>query len=155
MAMLGLVQPTMAPHYHTHLMSWSYIKYIITLCLSDANHHPLACFVLRCIWIYKQPVRTDKNTNMELIYTSTTVITNIFCTTSIIYQLLSIGGWRKSLRTYRGLIEILVESSILHTVVYLVRVALEIHAQYFAEVLDARHWYPQALGYSITVRKSL
>lgn len=88
---------------------------------------------------------------LELSYLSATVITNIFCTTAIICRIVVASGWRKSLKTYRGLIEILVESSFLYTAIYMIRIGLEIHTQYFTKELDERFVFAQTLGYSITV----
>ena len=94
---------------------------------------------------------TNQVTNLELSFLSTTVITNIFCTTAIIYRIVVLSGWKTSLKTYSTLTEILIESSILYTAVNVIRMGLEIHAQHFTEVLDERFFYAQALGYSITV----
>lgn len=93
----------------------------------------------------------DKLSSLELIFLSTTVITNIFCTIAIIYRIVAVSGWRKSLKTYWRLIEILVESSLLYTAVYVIRIGLQIHTQSFTEGLDERVLFPRALGYSIAV----
>ncbi|KAL0569853.1 hypothetical protein V5O48_012105 [Marasmius crinis-equi] len=46
---------------------------------------------------------------------SSTLATTIFCTGAIVYKVVVIGGTR-SLRTYRGVVEVLVESSALYCV---------------------------------------
>ena len=110
------------------------------------------CFVWRSILFYRPFIWTpDQIVNLELSYQSATVITNIFCTTAIICRIVVVSGWRKSLKTYRGLMEILVESSILYTAIYMITIGLNIHTQYFTEKLDERVQFAEALGYSITV----
>lgn len=89
--------------------------------------------------------------NLELSYLSATIITNIYCTTAIICRIISVSGWRKSLKTYHGLLEILIESSILYTAIYMIRIGLNIHTQYFTEYLDERVRFAEALGHAITV----
>lgn len=94
---------------------------------------------------------SDQIINLELAFLSTTVLTNIFCTGAIVYRLIRVSGWRKAAKTYHRIVEILIESSILYTAVYMIRIGLEIHGQYFTKELDERLRYAQALGYSITV----
>lgn len=91
---------------------------------------------------------TDQIVNLELSYMSITVLTNIFCTTAIVYRIVVVSGWRKSFKTYHRLMEILIESSVLYTAVYAIRIGLQIHAQYFTEEHDQRMYFAQALGYS-------
>lgn len=66
-------------------------------------------------------------------------------------RIVTVSGWRKSLKTYRGLMEILIESSLLYTAIYMIRVGLEIHTQYFTQELDERLQFAQALVFTITV----
>ena len=113
----------------------------------------VVCYIIRIVWIYRaeEVTRPDEIANMELIYLSTTVFTNIFCTTAIIVRVLMVRGWRKSLRTYHGLLEILIESSILYTAVFLIRIGLRVHTQYFTKELDERALFAQVVGFSVTV----
>ena len=95
--------------------------------------------------------KTDQIANLELAFLSTTVLTNIFCTSAIVYRPIRVSEWRKAAKTYHRIVEILIESSILYTTIYVIRIGLHIHTQYFTEELDNRDNFAQALGYSITV----
>ena len=95
--------------------------------------------------------KTDQIANLELAFLSTTVLTNIFCTTAIVYRPIRVSGWRKAAKTYHRIVEILIESSILYTAIYVIRIGLQIRSQYFTNKVDERLRYAQALGYSITV----
>lgn len=115
-------------------------------------HNRLVSYLWRTILYFTPFVwSVDQITNLELSYLSATVITNIFCTTAIIWRIAGVSGWRNSFKTYRGLMEILIESSVLYTTIYMVRIGLNIHTQYFTEQLDERVQFAQALGFSITV----
>lgn len=98
-------------------------------------------------------IRTGTSVNWRLVFASMTVFTNVFCTLVIIFRIVSVAGLAKSLRTYRGIIEILVESALLYTTVYLCEIGLEVHAQYFlpASKLDERSLYFQGLLTPVTV----
>lgn len=116
-------------------------------------YYRLACYIWRTVLLFRLrgPWSTNQISNLELIFLSTTVLTNIFCTSTITARIIGVSGWRKSLKTYRRLMEILIESSILYTAIYVIRIGLQIYAQYLTEKLDERTYYPQALGYSIMV----
>ena len=116
-----------------------------------SNH--AACYIWRTVIIFFTDSfwTTDQIANLELLFLSTTVLTNIYCTTSIIYRVIGVDGWRKSLKTYRRLTEILIESSVLYTAIYVMRIGLQIYTQYFTERVDERARFAQALAYSITV----
>ena len=113
----------------------------------------LVCYVWRSILLFT-PLgawQTKQFTNLELAFLSTTVLTNIFCTSAIVYRPIRVSGWRKAAKTYHRIVEILIESSILYTTIYVIRIGLHIHTQYFTEELDNRVYFAQALVYSITV----
>ena len=93
---------------------------------------------------------SDQITNLELAFLLTTVLTNIFCTTAIVYRPIRVSGWRKAAKTYHRIVEILIESSILYTAIYVIRIGLHIHTQYFTKELDERVIFARALGFSIT-----
>lgn len=80
------------------------------------------------------------------------MFTNIFCTAAIIYRLISVGGWIKALKTYRGILEIFIESAILYTTIYLIQIGLNVYATYFSPTWDERYFYVQSLCNVITVR---
>lgn len=115
----------------------------------------LVCYVWRSILLLAPTGvwKTDKISNLELTFSSATVFTNIFCTTAIVYRPLRVSGWRKlpKARTYSRIMETLIESSFLYTAIYVIRIGLQIHTQYFTKEVDERVRFAQALGYSITV----
>ncbi len=61
----------------------------------------------------------DSQANWSLIYYSMTVATNSLCTTLILIRIMQVSGISAGLKTYRGIIEILIESAALYAVVYL------------------------------------
>lgn len=65
----------------------------------------------------------------NIVYYSVTASTNVLTTFLIILRILSVGGL-KSARTYRGLLEILIESAFLYTAIYSVYLALFIRDAY-------------------------
>lgn len=84
---------------------------------------------------------SDMLSTWNIVFLSTTVFTNVFCTVAIIYRLLTVTGFMKALKTYHGLLEILVESAILYTSIYLIQIGLYVHTSYFTEEWDQRTFY--------------
>ena len=122
---------------------------------SNTPHHALVCYIWRSVLVftYHGTWRTDQISNFELSYLSTTVFTNLFCTSAIIYRIIdfSVSQWSKSLKTYHKITEILIESAVLYTAIYAIRIGLQVYTQYFNKEIDLRLLYAEALGYSITV----
>ncbi|KAF9019360.1 hypothetical protein BDZ89DRAFT_1073136 [Hymenopellis radicata] len=72
---------------------------------------------------------TLANTNWSIVYCSVTAATNILTTSLIIYRILSFTGLRGA-RTYRGIIEIFIESAFLYSATYVVYVAIDVYDFY-------------------------
>lgn len=152
--MLGAIRPTMVGRHSSWVIAYSGIRYVMqSLLVCLLTYHHIACYLWRTIVVFTfDPVwSTDQVTNLELSFLTTTVVTNIFCTVAIIYRIVGVSGWRRSLKTYHNLMEILIESSIMYTVVYAIRIGMQIHSHYFTEELDERALFAKALGASITV----
>ncbi|KAF9029914.1 hypothetical protein BDZ89DRAFT_692247 [Hymenopellis radicata] len=62
----------------------------------------------------------SQKTAWIFIYYSITVVTNCLCTFLILYRIVRISGVLASLRTYRGIIEMLIESAFVYSVTYIV-----------------------------------
>ncbi|KAF9019361.1 hypothetical protein BDZ89DRAFT_1208203 [Hymenopellis radicata] len=75
------------------------------------------------------------------------LITNLLTTFLIIFRILSVGGL-KTIRTYRGIIEVLVESAFLYSATYTILLALSVHDGYAAPY-DS-NWYLFALLNAVT-----
>lgn len=88
----------------------------------------------------------------KIVFLATTVFTNVFCTVAIIFRILSVNGFTKSLKTYHGILEILIESAILYTSVYLIYIGMEVYTTYVTSEWDVRLYYPESLANVITVR---
>lgn len=85
----------------------------------------------------------------NMAYTSLTVITNTVSTALIIICIVRATGVAGS-RTYVGIIEILVESSFLYSITYMVYLVLYVHniyAPYYSETF----YYPEAMLSAVTV----
>ncbi|KAF9025734.1 hypothetical protein BDZ89DRAFT_1068097 [Hymenopellis radicata] len=84
--------------------------------------------------------------NWNIVYYSVTATTNIITTSMIIFRIFSAGGIENA-RTYRGLIQILVESALLYSVTYITYLGVY--------VTEHKHWrfanlYLQALLNAVT-----
>ncbi|KAF9004157.1 hypothetical protein BDZ89DRAFT_1145743 [Hymenopellis radicata] len=86
-------------------------------------------------------------TDWLIVYYSVTVVTNLLTTFLIIFRILSVGGL-KTIRTYRGIIEVLVESAFLYSATYTILLALSVHDGYAAPY-DS-NWYLFALLNAVT-----
>ena len=83
-----------------------------------------------------------------MAYISLTLITNILGTALVIIQIVRVTGVRS--RTYVGIVEILVESSLLYSVTHLVFLALYVHDTHVPYYSFA-DYYPQAMLPAVTV----
>lgn len=88
--------------------------------------------------------------NWTIVYYSVTAALNVLTTSLILIRILSIGGI-KSARTYRGLIEILIESALLYSVVYIVYLALYVR-DFYNPHLSTANWYAGSFLNTVTVR---
>ncbi|KAF9004120.1 hypothetical protein BDZ89DRAFT_1080694 [Hymenopellis radicata] len=95
------------------------------------------------------PSNSTARADWMLVYYSTTVMTNSLCTFLILYRITAVGGVSASLKTYRGIIEILVESAAMYAITYTVLLAVYAHQFYTGEDIIPRV-YPQLVSYSIT-----
>ncbi|KAF9018617.1 hypothetical protein BDZ89DRAFT_341903 [Hymenopellis radicata] len=91
---------------------------------------------------------TLANTNWFIVYCSVAAATNILTTSLIIYRILSFTGLRGA-RSYRGIIEILIESAFLYSATYVVYLAFTVHDFYVAYWAFG-NWYFAALVNSVT-----
>ncbi|KAF9019344.1 hypothetical protein BDZ89DRAFT_321363 [Hymenopellis radicata] len=91
---------------------------------------------------------TLANTNWFMVYCSVTAATNILTTSLIIYRILSVTGLRGA-RTYRGVIEILVESAFLYSAIYVVNLAITVH-DFYAPYWAFGNLYVAAFVNSVT-----
>ena len=98
----------------------------------------------------RTPVAQSEAT-WKIVFLSTTVFTNVFCTGAIIFRILRVTGLTKSLKTYQGILEIVIESAILYTLIYLIYIGLDVYTIYFTDKWDVRYYYPESLAHVITV----
>ncbi|KAF9026017.1 hypothetical protein BDZ89DRAFT_1135045 [Hymenopellis radicata] len=93
--------------------------------------------------------RTLYNVNWNFVYFAMTLATNGLCTLLIVFRILRVSGPRA--RTYRGVIEILVESAALYSVSYLVYIGLLAKSAFYdPDGEDLSYAYMRSLLYSIT-----
>ncbi|KAF9004156.1 hypothetical protein BDZ89DRAFT_621971 [Hymenopellis radicata] len=89
------------------------------------------------------------NMNWAIVYYSVTAATNILTTSLIIYRILSFAGLRGA-RTYRGIIEIFIESAFLYSATYVVYLAITVH-DFYVPYWAFGNWYIAAFVNSVTV----
>ncbi len=100
---------------------------------------------------------TASQINWTIVYYSLTVAVNISTTSLIIFRILSVGGL-KAVRTYRGIIEVLVESAFLYSATYIVFLATFLSDRNAPVVTNSfrnSNWYMTGIISAITVRFSL
>ncbi|KIY64976.1 hypothetical protein CYLTODRAFT_412931 [Cylindrobasidium torrendii FP15055 ss-10] len=87
--------------------------------------------------------------NWIVVYYSMTVFTNSVCTVLIIYRIIHISG-TVALRTYRGVVEVLVESSVIYTLPYIIFLITYARSYYDANQGNMAYIYPRALLTAVT-----
>ncbi|KAF9011512.1 hypothetical protein BDZ89DRAFT_1077690 [Hymenopellis radicata] len=94
---------------------------------------------------------TASRTNWTLVYYSMTVATNSLCTVLVLFRIVRISGLGASLKTYRGIIEILVESAAMHAIIYIALLIAYAYEYYTASItIMTAYPYPMMISYSIT-----
>lgn len=90
--------------------------------------------------------------NWTLVYYSMTVATNSLCTFLILFRIMQVSGVGASLKTYRGIIEILVESAVMYAAIYIALLVVYAYEFYSPNVVVmTAYTYPAVISYSITV----
>ena len=128
-------------------------QYIQLPNLSDLNY-PLAAYITDAVFHFtlEGMENSVQIPTCRVVFLATTVFTNIFCTFAIIHRFISISGFSKSFKTYHGILEIVIESSVLYTSIYLIQIGLYVYSMYFADECNLRFYYAEALANVVTVR---
>ncbi|KAK0209541.1 hypothetical protein IW262DRAFT_1528939 [Armillaria fumosa] len=74
-----------------------------------------------------QAMYLEKAVNWALLYASLIMATLLWCTILIIYHILRVGGMAGRIHIYQRVIEMLVESALLYSVVIVIMLVLEAH----------------------------
>ncbi|KAF9004126.1 hypothetical protein BDZ89DRAFT_624065 [Hymenopellis radicata] len=87
-----------------------------------------------------------------LVYYSMTVATNSLCTFLLLFHSMRFSDFLgASLRTYRGIIEVLVESAAMYAAIYTALLVVHTYEFYSPDVMvTTRDFYPLVMSYSIT-----
>ncbi|KAF9027126.1 hypothetical protein BDZ89DRAFT_1160944 [Hymenopellis radicata] len=88
--------------------------------------------------------------NWILVYYLMTVATNSLCTVLILFRIVRVSGLGASLKTYRGIIEILVESAAMYAIIYIALLIVYAYQFYGVARVVTAYSYPMAISYSIT-----
>ncbi len=91
--------------------------------------------------------------NWVIVYYSITASVNILTTSLIIIRIISLVGLKRT-RTYRGLIEIMVESAFLFSATYLVYLALYAR-DFYLPYFSSKSLYAQGMLNAVAVRQVL
>ncbi len=94
---------------------------------------------------------TREQVTWIFIYYSITVLTNCLCTFLIIYRIVRVSGLLASLRTYRGIIEMLIESALMYSISYTAFLVAFGYEFTSPEASPSYSLYPAILSNSITV----
>lgn len=156
--MLGSIREAMAHHHRSYVITchgdwWVFLCTNVLAELTQYRPHVVAEIFQGIAWLHSRDslaASISQNT-WYIIFLSASVFTNIFCTVSIIYRIITLSGYAKALKTYHGILEILVESALLYTVIYLIQIGLRVYGTYFASRWDPRFLYGQSLTNVITV----
>ncbi|KAF9017322.1 hypothetical protein BDZ89DRAFT_1045188 [Hymenopellis radicata] len=89
---------------------------------------------------------------LGLVYYSMTVVTNSLCTFLLLFRSIRFSSLLgASLRTYRGIIEVLVESAAMYAAIYIALLIVYAYDFYSPDVtVLTRHQYPMVISFSIT-----
>ncbi|KAF9026906.1 hypothetical protein BDZ89DRAFT_1134489 [Hymenopellis radicata] len=86
-----------------------------------------------------------------LVYYSMTMVTNSLCTFLILFRIVRVRGVGAGIKTYRGIIEILIESAVMYTIIYTALLVVYAYEFYSPNVLVmTAYTYPQMISYSVT-----
>ncbi|KAF9018033.1 hypothetical protein BDZ89DRAFT_1165405 [Hymenopellis radicata] len=88
--------------------------------------------------------------NWILVYYSMTTVTNSLCTVLILFRIVQVSGLGASLKTYRGIIEILVESAAMYAIIYIALLIAYAYQFYTGAAVATAEPYPQSISISIT-----
>ncbi|KAF9021392.1 hypothetical protein BDZ89DRAFT_1042818 [Hymenopellis radicata] len=88
--------------------------------------------------------------NWTLVYYSMTVATNSLCTALILFRIVWVSGLGASLKTYRGIIEILVESAAMYAIIYIALLIAYAYQFYTGAPVATAESYLQIISISIT-----
>ncbi len=77
------------------------------------------------------------NTDWQTMYLSLTLATTLMCTLLIVYRILSVGGIKAGLRTYRGVVEVIVESAALYSTILIIYISLNARNELCSVYADA------------------
>lgn len=91
----------------------------------------------------------NSQADWRIIYISLTVTVNLLSTGLILFRIVRVTGVGQA-RTYRGVIEILVESAILYSLAHLIYLAMYVHGIH-SRHLETGDFYPNALLPAVTV----
>ncbi|KAF9018059.1 hypothetical protein BDZ89DRAFT_1074311 [Hymenopellis radicata] len=89
-------------------------------------------------------------TNWILVYYLMTVATNSLCTVLILFRIVRVSGLGASLKTYRGIIEILVESAAMYAIIYIALLIAYAYEFYTASI-TVMTAYPYPAGIAPTL----
>ncbi|KAF9007708.1 hypothetical protein BDZ89DRAFT_1168458 [Hymenopellis radicata] len=88
--------------------------------------------------------------NWTLAYYSMTVATNSLCTVLILFRIVRVSGLGASLKTYRGIIEILVESAAMYAIIYIALLIVYACQFYTGAAVENGRPYAAVISDSIT-----
>jgi hypothetical protein len=123
----------------------------LTSHFAHETNQPLVSFVYFQIYFYSDIGSSvgSSEAKFRIIYVVLTVATNLLTTSLIVYRIIRVTGLAEA-KTYRGLIGILVESSLLFSLTHLIYLGVYIHAVYDVN-MDISDTFPAALLPAVTV----
>ncbi|KAF9043593.1 hypothetical protein BDZ89DRAFT_1128287 [Hymenopellis radicata] len=101
-------------------------------------------------WVDDGSFSNASRTNWSLVYYLMTVATNSLCTILILFRIVRVSGLGASLKTYRGIIEILVESAAMYAIIYIALLIAYAYQFYTGAAVLTAYNYPVVISYSIT-----
>ncbi|KAF9026921.1 hypothetical protein BDZ89DRAFT_952549, partial [Hymenopellis radicata] len=122
-----------------------------SLCLITETGRSSYFTAIACILLASVGFVNSVQVNWTLVYYSMTVATNNLCTIVILFRIVRISGVSASLKTYRGIFEILVESAAMYSVIYIALLVVYAYEYYGDVAVMQAYSYPQAMSVSITV----
>ncbi|KAF9018031.1 hypothetical protein BDZ89DRAFT_1074256 [Hymenopellis radicata] len=103
-----------------------------------------------CMVIISFDAETIFFVNWALASYSMTVVTNSLCTILILFRIVRVSGLGASLKTYRGIIEILVESAAMYAIIYIALLIAYAYQFYSGATILTAYTYLVMISYSVT-----
>ncbi|PBK64681.1 hypothetical protein ARMSODRAFT_1022952 [Armillaria solidipes] len=116
---------------------WSIVLIPILLLITETVIKSVQIYHLLYDVLESDELSKYGGTKWTILYTSLILATTLMCTFLIVYRILSVGGIKAGLRTYRGVVEVIVESAALYSTILIIYISLKARDELCSVYADA------------------